>query len=112
MFLIRLLLLCCSGVGLPAGVLRLCGVFLYSSGAKSGDPPAHGLLAEPNHTQHDCGNWFFITFSTTDNPHAHTNFIAGLNISSCAAGSHVSMIKRHRLPMVDGHRGAAISNQE
>lgn len=58
-FLIRLLLLCGSGVGLPAGVLRLCGVFLYSSGEKSGDPPAHGLLTEPNHTQHDCGNCFF-----------------------------------------------------
>lgn len=58
-FLIPLLLLCSSGVGLPAGVLRLCGVFLYSSGEKSGDPAAHGLLTEPNHTQHDCGNWYF-----------------------------------------------------
>lgn len=63
--LILLLLLCCSGVGLPAGILRLCGVFLYSSGEKSGDPPAHGLLTGPNHTQHDCGNCFFLLIIIT-----------------------------------------------
>lgn len=61
-FLIDLLLLCCSGPGLLAGILRLCGVFLYSFGEKSGDPPAHGLPTEPHHTEHDCGNFFF-TFS-------------------------------------------------
>ena len=58
------LLFCGSGAGLLAGILRLCGVFLYSSGEKSGDPPAPGLPTEPNDTQHDCGNCFyFITFS-------------------------------------------------
>lgn len=59
-FVIGLLLFHCSGAGLLAGILRLCGVFLYSSGEKSGDPPAHGLPIEPNHTQHDCGNCFFL----------------------------------------------------
>lgn len=60
-FLIGLLLLLChSGAGLLAGILRLCGVFLHSSGEKSGDPPAHGLPPEPNHTQHDCGNFFGV----------------------------------------------------
>lgn len=150
-FLIRLLLLCCSGVGLPAGLLRLRGVFLYSSGEKSGDPPAHGLLTEPNHTQHDCGNCcFFITFcqnhikvylanmsrpgigfrdshctrvcvhvwKTTNNTHINFHCWVREGILEIfhpvllAHTSPCSPIKRPRLPMADGHRGAAISNQE
>lgn len=80
MFLIRLLLLCCSGVGLPAGVLRLCGVLLYSPGEKSGDPPAHGLLTEPNHTQHDCGNWFF--YYTLSESHQSILYLANMCVLS------------------------------
>lgn len=57
-------LLSFSGVGLPSGLLRLRGVLLHPAGEKPGDPAAHGLPAQPHHTQHDCGKQcsYFLIF--------------------------------------------------
>lgn len=49
--------LSCSGVGLPARLLRLCGVLLHPAGEEPGDPAAHGLPTQPHHTQYDCGKY-------------------------------------------------------
>lgn len=50
--------LSCSGVGFPAGFLWLCGVLLHPAGKEPGDPAAHGLPSQPNHSQHDCGKYW------------------------------------------------------
>lgn len=50
--------LSCSGVGLPAGLLRLCGVLLHPAGEEPGDPTAHGLPTQPHHTQYDRGKYY------------------------------------------------------
>lgn len=47
----------CSGAGLPARILRLCGVLLHPAGEEPGDPAAHGLPTQPHHTQYDCGKY-------------------------------------------------------
>lgn len=54
---IRRLVLSCSGAGLPARLLRLCGVLLHPAGEEPGDPAAHGLPTQPHHTQYDCGKY-------------------------------------------------------